>query len=100
MTWPTQGNGRPDGRPLCWNREPVGNTVVVNDRMSEDGRQLTVEIPNRFSRDCKSWVADPSTDPVPLAEGWRCDGCQRFPHESYRLAITRRDERASGSLPR
>lgn len=66
---------------------------VANDGYDEFGQLQRRVIPWGFSRDCKSWVADPSTDPVPLAEGWRCDGCQHFPQQHYDTAIRNRDAR-------
>ena len=95
MTRARQGFG-PDGRPLCFNREPM------RDYLANDGRRLngvtsTVQmvkpIPWAFSTDCKSWVADPSTDPVPMAEGWKCGGCAHYPGEAVDLALTRRHDR-------
>lgn len=93
MTHARQGNGRPDGRPLCWNAQPMPEGYVANDGYDDEGKLRRIEIPWAFSRDCKSWVADPSTDPVPLAEGWRCDGCQHFPHQHHETAIRNREAR-------
>lgn len=92
MTHHRQGFG-PDGRPLCFNRKPVAEFVEVNDGWTDDGRLRRKTIPYAFSRECKSWVADPSTDPVPLAEGWRCGGCTHFPSDYVDLALQRRHDR-------
>ena len=81
MTTHRQGFG-PDGRPLCFNRE------LMHVYESAEG-----PIPWAFSTDCKSWVADPSTDPVPLAEGWKCGGCTYFPSDYVDLALQRRHDR-------
>lgn len=86
-----QGFG-PDGRPLCFNREPMRG-YAANDGYDEFGRLRRVVIPWAFSEGCRSWVADPSTDPVPLAEGWRCGGCTYFPGDYVDLALTRRHDR-------
>lgn len=96
MTKPTQGNGGPDDRPLCYNKDAPENFLVQDGwepGITPSGiptrypRMVTV--PNHFSKDCKSWVADPSTDPVPLLEGWKCEGCKHFPHQSVQLAVLR-----------
>lgn len=91
MTTPRQGFG-PDGRPLCFNRE-ARKFYAANDGLSIDGRQDKVAIPWNFSRGCKSWASDPSTDPVPLAEGWKCGGCDHYPSELVDLALARRHDR-------
>ena len=101
MTTYRQGFG-PDGRPLCFNREAMA-TYSVNERREvvrehpEDmavvvGQRVTL-IPWNFSRGCTSWVADPSTAPVPMAEGWKCGGCVHYPSEAVDLALTRRHDR-------
>jgi hypothetical protein len=95
MTTPRQGFG-PDGRPLCFNREPM-REYVANDgteRISDDTiAQRIYAIPWAFSVGCKSWASDPSTDPVPLAEGWKCGGCIHYPSELVDLALSRRHDR-------
>ncbi len=95
MTTPRQGFG-PDGRPLCFNREPMPDYVFVNDGYTESGRLRRKLIPYTFSRECASWKSDPSTDPVPLAEGWKCGGCDHYPSELVDLALTRRHDRKLG----
>lgn len=87
MTRPTQGNGGPDGRPRCFNGEAMPAEVYVNDGYTDDGRLRRKLIPYAFSRECKSWAGHPASDPVPLAEGWRCDGCAHFPHDLVDDAI-------------
>ena len=96
MTRPTQGNAGPDGRPLCFNGTTPENYLVqdgwepgITPQGTPTRFPRMVEVPNHFSRDCKSWVADPSTDPVPLAEGWKCEGCRHFPHEAVQTAVFR-----------
>lgn len=92
MTRARQGTGGPDGRPRCWNGEaPL--VYVARDGLTPDGRQATRTIPWAFSQSCKSWVADPSTDPVPLAEGWRCDGCRHLPADAVAVALRAREAR-------
>ena len=93
-----QGFG-PEGRPLCFNRElrrdydaNDGMTTVVVDSVPVQAIRAK-RIPWAFSTDCKSWAADPSTDPVPLAEGWKCGGCVHYPSEAVDLALTRRHDR-------
>lgn len=93
MTRATQGNGGPDGRPLCWNREPR-REYLANVGYAEDGRLQRETIPWAFSGGCKSWASDPSTDPVPMAEGWRCQGCRHLPVELIGEAIARKVQRA------
>lgn len=88
MTTRTQGTGGPDGRPLCWNAEPMPQSYLANDGHDKAGQLRRVVIPWAFSRECKSWVADPSTDPVPLAEGWKCAGCCHLPREAVAAAIS------------
>jgi hypothetical protein len=88
MNRPLQGNAGPEGRPLCFNREPR-REYVANDGYDLAGALRTKTIPWAFSEDCKSWIADPSTDPVPLLEGWKCEGCHRFPHEAVQTAVFR-----------
>lgn len=78
MTSPRQGNGGPDGRPLCFNREPR-IAYIANDGFDEEGWLRTKSIPWRFSTECKSWASHPGSDPVPLAEGWKCIGCRHYP---------------------
>jgi hypothetical protein len=90
LTTHRQGFG-PDGRPLCFNREARA-TYVANAGFI-DGKLVNVVIPWAFSEGCKSWTADPSTDPVPLAEGWKCGGCVHYPSEAVDLALTRRHDR-------
>lgn len=78
MTFPRQGNGGPDGRPMCFNGEPMVR-YRANNGYDADGKLRTVVIPWAFSRECKSWASHPGSDPVPLAEGWRCIGCAHYP---------------------
>ena len=91
MTTPRQGFG-PDGRPLCFNRWPKEH-YLANVGLDKDGAMRYKLIPWNFSQGCKSWVSDPSTDPVPLAEGWKCGGCDHYPSELVDLALTRRHDR-------
>ena len=88
MTRPRQGNAGPEGRPLCFNGEPPAD-YLANDGYDLAGALRTKRIPWPFSKECKSWTADPSTDPVPLLEGWKCEGCRHFPHESVQTAVFR-----------
>jgi hypothetical protein len=97
MTTPRQGFG-PDGRPLCFNREPMREYVANKCRINSvelpgAALQIVVVIPWAFSVGCKSWASDPSTDPVPLAEGWKCGGCIHYPSDLVDLALTRRHDR-------
>ena len=99
MTRPTQGFG-PDGRPLCWNGERHENYLVQDGwhpGVLPDGTPTQFPVmryvPNNFSRDCKSWVADPSTDPVPLAEGWACKGCKHYPEAAVAVALANQAKR-------
>lgn len=94
MTRPTQGTGGADGRPLCFDGIAPENFLVqdgwepgITPQGTPTRFPRMVEVPNRFSRECKSWVADPSTDPVPLAEGWRCSGCRHYPEDLVTDAI-------------
>jgi hypothetical protein len=69
---------------------------LANDGMATRGfraEQRVRVIPWAFSVGCKSWASDPSTDPVPLAEGWKCGGCIHYPSELVDLALTRRHDR-------
>jgi hypothetical protein len=95
LTTPRQGFG-PDGRPLCFNRTPR-TEYLANDGTEPAGLDTLAQrvrvIPWAFSVGCKSWASDPSTDPVPLAEGWRCGGCTYFPSDYVDLALTRRHDR-------
>jgi hypothetical protein len=86
MTRTTQGNGGPDGRPLCFNGEPPQG-YLANDGWTEDGRRRTVLIPWAFSQACKSWASHPGTPPVPLVEGWKCNGCRHFPGQDVQAAV-------------
>ena len=63
-----QGNGGPDGRPRCFNAEPM-REYRAHAGYDDEGRLRTVMIPWAFSRECKSWASHPGSDPVPLAEG-------------------------------
>ena len=99
MTHPRQGFG-PDGRPLCFNGTTPENYLVQDGWLpgyTDDGTPTRFPVmryvPNNFSRDCKSWVADPSTDPVPLAEGWACEGCKHYPSEAVAVALANRNNR-------
>lgn len=101
MTTHRQGFG-PDGRPLCFNRELMRDYAanyashIVAEKPDGTAVRTVQEvrrIPWAFSTDCKSWVSDPSTDPVPLAEGWKCGGCVHFPSDAVDLALTRRHDR-------
>lgn len=92
MTGATQGNGGPDGRPLCFNGQPPQG-YAANDGWTSDGRLKRRTIPWAFAPGCKSWKADPSTDPVPMAEGWRCGGCAHFPVELAAEAVVNRLKR-------
>lgn len=89
MTRPTQGTGGPDGRPRCYNGygQPDHANFLVQDGwepgITPQGTPTQyprmVEVPNHFSRECASWRSHPGTDPVPLAEAWRCEGCRLLP---------------------
>ena len=100
MTTPRQGTGGPEGRPLCWNGERHENYLVQDGWLpgyTDDGTPTQFPVmryvPNNFSRDCKSWVADPSTDPVPLAEGWACKGCKHYPEAAVEVALANQARR-------
>ena len=104
MTRATQGTGGPGGRPLCWNGTAPENFLVqdgwepgITPQGNPTRYPRMVEVPSHFSRDCKSWVADPSTDPVPLAENWRCGGCQHFPEDHVQRALDNRAARYARS---
>ena len=88
-----QGNGGPDGRPLCFNAEPMPEFVEVNDGWTEDGRLRRKLIPYAFSRECKSWAGHPGSDPVPLIEGWACAGCRHYPATLIAEALAARERR-------
>jgi hypothetical protein len=97
LTTPRQGFG-PDGRPRCFNREPrteytANKCRVFSGNCPGEVVQIVGAIPWNFSRECKSWASDPSTDPVPLAEGWKCGGCINYPSDLVDLALTRRHDR-------
>lgn len=96
MTRPTQGTGGPDGRPRCYNGWPM-REYVANDGLTFDGGQFRRTITWQFSQECKSWASDPSTDPVPMAEGWRCDGCKHLPQRLVDLAIQNRERRRTST---
>jgi hypothetical protein len=109
MTRPTQGTGGPAMRPLCYNREPMrmyaANTqvrvIVAGDKRLElHAIQIAENIPWAFTQKCMSWASDPSTDPVPMAENWRCAGCRHFPADLVELAEKRRQERLTRSSER
>ena len=92
---------RGDGRPRCYGVE-MPAAVMVHAGLEQDPiewqklTQTQREIPFAMTRECRAWASDPSTDPVPLAERWRCDGCPRFPAELYAAAITNRVNRRLG----
>lgn len=96
MTTPQADRG--DGKPRCYGIE-MPATVVVNDGYEHDLVEThkvaltVVSIPFAFSRECKSWASDPSTDPVPMQEGWRCEGCPRLSPALVELAIHHRERR-------
>lgn len=100
MTFPRQGNGGPDGRPLCWNRQRE-ETFLVQDGwlgVRDESGVLTripimVYIPNRFSTECKSWAGHEGTPPVPLAEGWKCEGCKHYPAKLVAEALIAQEAR-------
>ena len=85
MTRATQGFG-PDGRPLCFNGARRTH-YVANNGFDADGRLQRIEIPWAFDPGCKSWAGHPGSDPVPLIEGWKCNGCAHFPGELVQQAV-------------
>lgn len=93
MIRPRQGNGGPDGRPLCFNGTAPTH-YVANDGYTEDGRLRTVTIPWAFSTGCKSWAGHPGSDPVPLMEGWACKGCRHYPANDVIAALVAKERRA------
>lgn len=80
---------RGDGRPRCFDGA-APSTYLANNGYDAEGRLQRVEIPWAFSRECKSWAADPSTDPVPMTECWRCLGCRHYPSEAIKVAVERK----------
>jgi hypothetical protein len=88
-----QGTGGQGGRPLCWNAEPMPEFYMANDGHDEFGQLQRVAIPWAFSRECKSWAGHPGTDPVPLAEGWRCEGCRLLPRLDVSRALNAASKR-------
>jgi hypothetical protein len=92
VTAPRQGNGGPGGRPLCYDGTPF-KQYRANAGIGPDGRMRTVVIPWAFSKVCQSWASHPGTDPVPLAEGWRCPGCRFYPKALVRAALKARKAR-------
>lgn len=114
MTRPTQGNGGPDGRPRCYNGEPMREYAAndgggyIDQQAGADNPlewnpvfgQKVRRIPWAFSQKCMSWASDPSTDPVPMAENWRCAGCRHLPADLVELAEKRRQEREAKARSR
>jgi hypothetical protein len=96
MTRPTQGTGGPDGRPRCYNVEPM-REYVANDGTEPASLDTVAQrvrvIPWAFSTGCKSWAGHPGTDPVPLAEGWRCEGCRLLPRLDVSRALNAASKR-------
>ena len=86
MSRPTQGTGGPDGRPRCFNAESM-REYRANAGYDLAGSLRTQTIPWAFSQECKSWASHPATPPVPLAEGWKCEGCIHFPHAAVQAAV-------------
>lgn len=88
---------RGDGRPRCWGKELSKWTRVIDTIVYPGDPFIVVpkevSIPFTMTRECRAWASDPSTDPVPLAEDWRCDGCCRYPAELVELALQRREAR-------
>lgn len=88
---------RGDGKPRCYGIE-MPERVTANGGYEQDlvtgllSLRL-VEIPFAMTRECRAWASDPSTDPVPLAEGWACWGCPRFPTALVSEAIRNREQR-------
>jgi hypothetical protein len=91
-------------RPLCYNGEAMASypanegrvPIATNiETMTVDVTQRVTLIPWAFTQKCMSWASDPSTDPVPMAENWRCAGCRHFPADLVELAEKRRQERPS-----
>lgn len=81
-------------KPKCYNRADYGNYLVQDGwepGVTPDGTPtrypVMVEVPFAMSQGCKSWAADKASDPVPLMEGWECDGCRHFPAADVRIAI-------------
>ena len=93
MTFTRQGNGGPDGRPLCFNGEQR-TQYLANDGWTHDGRLRRKVIPWAFSTECKSWASHPGSDPVPLAEGWKCIGCRHYPATLVAEALIAQEARA------
>lgn len=74
------------GRPHCYNKTGPSNYLVQDgwEPGYTASGQLTrfprmVEIENPMSSGCKSWESHGSSPPVPLVEGWKCDGCAHEP---------------------
>ena len=93
MTRPTQGTGGPDGRPRCFNAEPMreydannGTKIVVVNNRAVQAVSLK-RSPWPFSQECKSWAGHKGTPPVPLIEGWKCEGCKHFPAKLFAEAM-------------
>lgn len=77
MTRPTQGTGGPDGRPRCWNAEPMTSYLSAEGQIPWFGA----------GSGCKSWAGTKGTKPVPMAERWKCAGCRHLPHADVAAAL-------------
>jgi hypothetical protein len=91
VTRPAWGTAGPEGRPGCWNGEPM------REYPSAEGPIPWFGLDSR----CKSWAGNPGSDPVPLMEGWRCHGCRFFPEElvgeALKAAARRQERRVGGA---
>ena len=84
---------RGDGRPRCYSAEPM-REYRAHAGYDDEGRLRTVMIPWAFSTECKSWAGHPGSDPVPLAEGWRCIGCAHYPATLVAEALIAQEARS------
>lgn len=63
--------------PHCYNRKPFTGYWA---RAGYRGFKPVLRwIEHRMSQECKAYSVPDGTVPVPVREGWRCDGCRLDP---------------------
>jgi hypothetical protein len=83
-------------KPRCYNREPFEGYWAPAGCIR--GKRVLRWIPHRMSQPCKSWSTGDRALPVPVLQGWNCNGCRWMPREEIErvMLVMRADVEALG----
>ena len=66
-------------KPRCFNKPPIADGHWYRNGGAIGAKPRYRWVPFRMSRECGSWKASGIDAPVPVREGWDCEGCRWEP---------------------